>query len=57
MKAQQKRTIALLWPKRKFESFREEVRHKVFRGRKGEMNPARRLMLSPSVPHSKAYGH
>jgi hypothetical protein len=60
MRLQQKRTIAILWPKKKFESLREEVRHKVFRGRPGEMSPSfrsRRLILSPAAPHSKAYGH
>ena len=57
MRAEQKRTIAFLWPKTKFESFRETLRHKDVRVRRGEMNTSRRLTLSPAVPHSKAYGH
>lgn len=57
MNAQTKRATVFLWAKRKFESFREGTRHKDIRGRHGELNAMRRLMLTPAVPHSKTYGH
>ena len=57
MRAHNKRAIASLWAKAKFESFREGIRHKDIHSRRGELNALRRLMLSPALPHSKAYGH
>lgn len=57
MKTQQKKTIVSLWPRRRFESFREAIRHGDIRKRHGELSTLRRLMVTPATPHSKAYGH
>jgi hypothetical protein len=57
MRTQQKRTIASLWPSRKFESFREAIRHSNIGGRRVQPQLSRRPLLTPAVPHSKAYGH
>jgi len=57
MTTQEKRTIASLWPKRRFESFQEAIKHNDIRKRRGELNALRRLMVTPATPHSKAYGH
>jgi hypothetical protein len=57
MTTQQKRAIASLWPRRRFEFLREAARHDEIRKRQGEMNALRRLTLTPAAPHSKVYGH
>jgi hypothetical protein len=57
MRAQQRRTIASLWPRTRFESFQDVIRHKEIRKRRGELSALRRLMLTPASPHSKTYGH
>lgn len=57
MTAREKRAMACVSPKNKFESIREATRHKDIRKRHGQLNAMKPLILTPAAPHSKAYGH